>query len=139
MRGAMRYFDEAIRLNPASRHRSIRLLCMAISKDSRTFSELKAGADGPVHCPSLSDQIRACGAMVKDNPDTEQVTSLVSVAILLINKACADNDFLKRSVLKRIRSSAEYGELCKHQDLSGLVDQLDPAKLPAKVPSGLPQ
>jgi tetratricopeptide (TPR) repeat protein len=137
--GAMRYFDEAIRLNPASRHRSIRLLCMGLCGDSRTLSELKAEADWTVHCPSLSDQIRACGAMVKNNSDTEQISSVVAVATLLINQAHADNVFLKPSVLKRLRSSAEYRELCKHQDLSGLIDQLDPEKLPAEVSSELPQ
>ncbi|MCX7398696.1 MAG: protein kinase [Planctomycetales bacterium] len=137
--GAMRYFDEAIRLNPASRHRSIRFLCMGLCKDSRTLSELKVEVNGTVHCPSLPDQIRSCGAMVKNNSDTEQVSSVVAVATLFINKAHADNVFLKPSILKRLRSSAEYRELCKHQDLSGLVDQLDPAKLPAEVPSELPQ
>lgn len=126
-------------MNPASRHRSIRLLCMGLCKDSRTLSELKAQADGTVHCPSLPDQIRACGAIVKNNSDTEQVSSVVAVATLFINKAHADNVFLKPSILKRLRSSAEYRELCKHQDLSGLVDQVDPAKLPAEVPSELPQ
>ncbi len=74
--------------------------------------------------------------MVKDNPDTEQISSVVAVATLCINEAYV---FLKPSVLKRLRSSAEYRELCRRQDLSGLVDQLDPAKLPAEVPSELPQ
>ena len=131
--GALKYFDEAFRLNPDSRHRSIRLFCMGLCKDSRTLSELKAAADAPVHCPSLSDQIRACGAMVKDNSDSEQISAVVAIAALFINKAHADNVFLKPSVLKRLRSSTEFGELCKHQDLSGLVDQLDPAIQPEEV------
>ena len=76
---------------------------------------------------------------MKNNSDTEQVSSVVAVATLFINKAHADNVFLKPSILKRLRSSAEHRELCKHRDLSGFIDQLDPAKLPAEVSSELPQ
>jgi tetratricopeptide (TPR) repeat protein len=124
---AMPYFEDAISLNPASRHRAIRLFCMGLLKDARTLTELKVAADEPAHSPSLFDQIRACGAIATDNPASDQVELAVSIAQQLLDKAHQDAIFLRPSALKRLRASAEFRELCKHQDLSPQLDRLDPA------------
>jgi serine/threonine protein kinase len=128
---ALSFFDEALKINPSSSRRPIRLLAMGKLKDSRTLTEISIELAKPVEASSLPDLIRACGAFATDNTDAALVASAVATAGQLLHKAGSEEVSLKPPVLKRLRASPEFRELGKHKDFSEALNRLESTDLPS--------
>ena len=128
--GALRIFDQAMSLNPESKHRAIRAWCLVLLRSDRAAPEISEIAHASVLAgPELVDFLSACGVAVAQSGSPQERQLYETTALQMLQTSVDDGCLLRPAVMVRLRSRSELAFLQNDSTARSLLDKLDPQQI----------